>query len=580
MASYSSDFPFGIMDVVELLQVRVRRRLPDSVYTDCPICHDRRGKMNVNFVKNTWHCNYCGEGGGMLSLYAKVYSISNSDAYREICESLSIEGYSTERKRSCIAGGSNRSPLAEPPLGTPQSPRASNQEIHQTYSILLSMLSLLPAHKAHLMSEKRGLTEEQIQRYGFKSTPPQFLCRSITDSLIQKGCTVQGVPGFYQEKSGRWNVNFTKWLSGILLPVVGFDGLIQGMQILLDKPYKSKDDPPEKAGAKYVWFASTNKNMGVTSGSPALFMGNPCARTVYVTEGILKGYIAHSVMNRTFVSTAGANNLKNLETLFLFLAQNGTELIIEAQDMDKYSNPMTEKGASKIYLLARQYGMQCRRLTWNPNYKGIDDWQLALRRRERQMQEEKAMPFKEKYLLGLCDFDYLFDCIEAWHNSKLSGMGLARYLGLTDSEYGTLCSKSEDVFRKLMDVQRRSQRFRIYQLDFGPEQKSIPFAFQGIEALKEAGYDQPPAAMYRQIWDYEIMCPTAWQEEQVLRHIGKHYSDRMPEEYMGRPLAPSDVVELYDGESRRYYYVDTQGFILVRFAPFLAKANDNNHNGK
>ena len=575
MASYSYDFPFGIMDVVELLHLNIRRRLPDSVYVDCPFCGDKRGKMNVNKVKDNWRCNYCGESGGMLNLYSRIYGVSSSDAYREICDALRIDGYeSGSRPRDrMIDGGSIRSPSAakEKYEGVPQAESASRQQIHQTYSLMLDMLTLLPAHKAHLLSEKRGLTQEQIHRYRFRSTPPPFLCRKLTDSLIAKGCTVQGVPGFYLDANGKWTVNFTKRLSGILLPVVGFDGMIQGMQILLDVPFKDKNDPPDKQGAKYLWFASTTKHMGITSGSPVLFLGNPNARTVYVTEGILKGYIAHTVMDRTFASTAGANNLKNLEALFQFLAKNGTEQIIEAQDMDKYSNPMTEKGASTIYLMARKYGMECRRLTWNPNYKGIDDWQLALRRRDRQLLEEKQMTFKEKYLLGLCHFDKLYNCIEDWHNRKEEGIGLARFLGLTEIEYGTLSSKSEDFFRNLLDAQRRKQKFRIYQLGFGPEQKTVPFAFQGFDGLKKAGFDQPPAAFYELIWDYEMTCPTSWQEEEMLRYIGKHYSDRMPEDYMGRPLAPSDVVELYDGQTRRYYYVDTQGFVSVRFSPFLAK---------
>lgn len=70
MDSYPGDFPFGIMDVVELLHLRIRRRQANSVYVDCPFCGDRRGKMNVNFVKNVWRCNYCDEHGGigMLSV--------------------------------------------------------------------------------------------------------------------------------------------------------------------------------------------------------------------------------------------------------------------------------------------------------------------------------------------------------------------------------------------------------------------------------------------------------------------------------------------------------------------------------
>ena len=38
--------------------------------------------------------------------------------------------------------------------------------------------------------------------------------------------------------------------------------------------------------------------------------------------------------------------------------------------------------------MAKRHGMDCRPLTWNPNYKGIDDWQLALRKKERQEKED------------------------------------------------------------------------------------------------------------------------------------------------------------------------------------------------
>ena len=579
MASYSGDFPFGIMDVVELLQIRVRRRSPQGVYVDCPFCNDRRGKMHIHVGQNTWHCNYCKEGGGMLALYARQWGITTSDAYREICDALMIDNQTWERaERSkgkgelvtgpqTSRGGYVRKELPE----IPQSAQASPQQIHQTYSVLLDSLSLRESHRAHLKSEKRGLTDEQIQRFRFKSTPPPYICRSLTDRLIRLGCTVQGVPGFYQDKQGNWTVRFSSFLSGILLPVVGFDGMIKGMQILLDKPLKDKDDPPEKKGAKYIWFSSAGKPMGVTSGSPVLLVGNPASRTVYVTEGILKAYIAHSVMKRTFLATAGSNSVEQLRPSFQFLAQNGTELIVEAEDMDKYSNDAVAKCASNVYLLARYYGMEYRRLTWNPNYKGIDDWQLALRRRDKRMKEENAMSFKEKYLIGLCDFDQIYDYIDQWRKREADGVGLARFLGLTEGEYGALCSKTEQVLERMLQVQRREQCFRIYQLDFGPDHRTIPFAFKGMEGLREAGYQQPPAAQYKLIWDSSVYCPTGWQEEEVLRHISTHYGDHMPEQYLGRPVSPSDVLELYDEKCRRYYYVDTNGFVSVRFSPFLAK---------
>ena len=73
------EFPFNIMDVAELLHLHIRRRQADSVYADCPICGDKRGKMNINFAKNLWRCNYCNEGGGMLSLYWAFHLREPSD---------------------------------------------------------------------------------------------------------------------------------------------------------------------------------------------------------------------------------------------------------------------------------------------------------------------------------------------------------------------------------------------------------------------------------------------------------------------------------------------------------------------
>ena len=88
MGSYPDEFPFGIMEVVNLLNLRIRRQQANSIYVDCPFCGDRRGRMNVNFVKNVWRCNYCDAHGGMLALYAELNHTTTSDAYWEIAEAL------------------------------------------------------------------------------------------------------------------------------------------------------------------------------------------------------------------------------------------------------------------------------------------------------------------------------------------------------------------------------------------------------------------------------------------------------------------------------------------------------------
>ena len=554
------DLPFGIMDVAGLLRLNIRRRAPSQVYVDCPICGDRRGKMNLNTAKDLWRCNYCGEGGGMLSLYAKVYGVSNSDAYREICDALAVNGFLPDYTV----------PEKTTPVEAEQSDAASVQEVHQTLSMLLSMLTLIPAHRAHLQSV-RGLSDDEITRFGFKSTPPPFLCRSLTNRLVKAGCRVQGVPGFYVDDNGCWTVKFHQRTSGIIIPIFGVDGLIRGAQIRLDHPLKDKDDPPEKTGVKYLTLSSTGKRMGTTSGSPIHFVGDPCSRVVYVTEGCLKADVAHALMHRTFVATLGVNNTAKLDELFAFLHRNGTEEIIEAEDMDKYSNEMVGKGASKIYALAARHGMRCRRLTWNPNYKGIDDWQLALRRKEQKMKEDPGMTFKEQYLNGLCGLEMLEACTEEWHAMKVDSISLREYLGLTEQEYDAYLQTAPGVsFRELLDSQRKTQRFRVYQLDL-EHGETRAFAFGGIDALHKAGFQQPPAAEYTLVYDGELTCPVGQDERDILERIFARYNQAFPPDYRGRSIAPSDVLELYDESERRYFYCDMAGFLQVKFSPALAK---------
>lgn len=248
------EFPFNIMDVAELLHLHIRRRQADSVYADCPICGDKRGKMNINFAKNLWRCNYCNEGGGMLSLYGKVYGISNSEAYREICDTLQNGLTAPEYTAK------------EPPKQTAieQSVLASPQEIHQTFSMLLELLTLTPQHRKHL-HEVRGLTDEQIERLGYKSTPPFYLCRSLAQKLRSRGCKVEGVPGFYVGKDDKWTVNFNSVTAGIIVPAKGIDGMIRGAQIRLDTPICTMNYWRWRSIPVSAWRIRPHRRLGILS---------------------------------------------------------------------------------------------------------------------------------------------------------------------------------------------------------------------------------------------------------------------------------------------------------------------------
>lgn len=470
--SQPHDFPFDITDVAELLHLRIRRPSPQGLYVDCPICNDKRGKMHINTQTDTWRCNYCDESGGMLALYAKVHSISTSTAYREISDAL--------------LNGVNLSDHAvkypDKPKETPveAAPAADIAVRNKTYTALLAMLTLSKEHRAHLQTV-RGLPDEQIERLGYKTMPPFYMCRSLANRLLQNGHQLDGVPGFYQ-KDGQWTIASSSFTAGIMIPARTRQGLISGFQIRLDVPLKNEDDPPEKDGAKYIWFSSAGKPKGTSSGSPAHFVGDPNAGVVYVTEGLLKADIAHYLMNRSFAATAGVNNMAQLELLLKELAENGTHTIIESEDMDKYRNEAACKGALKLHELARKYGMVCRGLNWNPNYKGVDDWQLALKRNA-YAKEDSRKNFRQRFMYGLCDFEVIDDDIAQWHESTECACELHEYLGLTEEEYSLFVRSSDELENRLLS-QRQEQRFRIYQLEVSLY-KVIPFAFGGIKELQK-----------------------------------------------------------------------------------------------
>ena len=87
-------------------------------------------------------------------------------------------------------------------------------------------------------------------RFGFKSTPPAFLCHQLCRSVCgSKGAT--GVCGLLSRRCRAVDDQLRQPRAG-MLPAVGMDGLICGMQMQLDTPLRRRDDPPGKSGAKYI----------------------------------------------------------------------------------------------------------------------------------------------------------------------------------------------------------------------------------------------------------------------------------------------------------------------------------------
>ena len=300
------DFPFTIRDVASVMNLRIRHRNTVSLDVDCPLCDDHKGKMNLNFQKNVFRCNRCGESGGMLNLYAKAYGVDLQTARKEIIEATGGSAFKREQiHRREIESTRPQITNAE---------MAEDAVKHKTYTRLFEMLILADCHKDSLL--KRGFTEEQIEANGYKSTPV-YGYKKLTKRLIEEGCTVEGVPGFYRDKDGEWTIYFNRKASGFMIPVKNPDGLITGVQIRLDHPYD---------GRKYIWLSSVNFEGGTTSGSPVHFVGKPGDKTVFVTEGPLKGDLAHALSGRTFLCVPGVNQSANLMPVLNEMKEPGSSM--------------------------------------------------------------------------------------------------------------------------------------------------------------------------------------------------------------------------------------------------------------
>ena len=400
------DFPFTIVDVAYLLNLHVRHKNAASLDVDCPFCGEKKGKLNLNTRKNVFKCNRCGESGGMLSLYGKIYGLDNQTACKEIKDALgkNEQAPSYQVRKREIAPKEPEIPNAVP---------APDDVRHKTYSMFFSMLVLADTHRQNLL--KRGFTERQIEENGYKSTPV-FGYKKLTKKLLEAGCTVEGVPGFHQDRDGEWTIHFSNKSSGFLVPVRNMDGLIVGAQIRLDHPY---------GGRKYIWLSSTNFHMGTSSGSPVHLAGNPGEKTIFVTEGPLKGDLAHALSGRTFGCVPGANQYANLPPFLGEMKQMGTQSVYEAYDMDKllktacrgdYSEKCIhcenyrkdwkqqaipcekkcvkrqniQRGCQKLTQICRELGLSVKTLTWDvddagdwaEHVKGVDDYLHDLEQRK------------------------------------------------------------------------------------------------------------------------------------------------------------------------------------------------------
>lgn len=278
--------------------------------------------------------------------YARIKGICNKEAYLELAHESKVY------------------PLPQPPSPQTQERQpCSLEQRHAVYSDMLAHLTLLPKHGENLL--ERGLSEERIRRNEYRSMPETERGRRLlTDLLRSHGHDLHGIPGF-RTYYGDWTLSGP---NGFLIPVRNKDGLIQGLKIRLDDA--------QQANRKYRWLSSRNLPSGTRSYSWVHVTGNTQSKRAFLTEGPLKGDVASFLaQDALFICIGGVNALNGLNDT---VRELGVREVVEAMDMDQMTNPNVRKAILTMRKEVRKIpGIRYSKYTWNPAYKGVDDYLLS-----------------------------------------------------------------------------------------------------------------------------------------------------------------------------------------------------------
>ena len=103
--------------------------------------------------------------------------------------------------------------------------------------------------------------------------------------------------------------------------------------------------------------------------------GDTTQKRAYLTEGPLKGDIAsYFANNALFVCLGGVNAHKGLRETLQSL---GVTEVMEAMDMDQFTNPQVRQAITTLRREVQSIpGIRYYQCTWNPRFKGVDDYLL------------------------------------------------------------------------------------------------------------------------------------------------------------------------------------------------------------
>ena len=356
-------------DVLNLLRLNIVKQHGNELNAYCPKCDTHKvkgeGHLYINVYKNTFFCHKCSMGGNALQLYAWLCNMDTKEAYKELSQILTK---GTKRTRKAVA-----EPTVAYNITVKSDNLAPAEQRDKVYREFLKLLDLDEKHKEHLL--ERGLTETFVKFKGYKSlnVKDERKRKEICKTLIEKGLTLEGIPGFFKHSDGSWDfINY----DGFCIPAKDLEGRIQGLQVRI-----VKENDIQTSG-KYRWFSSGNVPTGTSAKNFVHIVGTFCEekyKRVFIIEGALKADICSYLMDgELFIGIPGIANSHDAAVEVvkkLGLKYEGEVYVVV--DNDYYDKKEVQEAYERLKKKFKNEGITAMRLAFNLNYKGYDDYLIA-----------------------------------------------------------------------------------------------------------------------------------------------------------------------------------------------------------
>lgn len=393
--------------VVDWIGVKKKERREDgSYYCKCPFCKTKATKftLNVDPSRNLWRCVKCGLGGGSTSLYTfytrgKAYKPEmRAEIIPEMEKALGLESdpsdFGVYRHRDFVIDVYN-----EYKSLPSQYPEISDYKLNLFHQKILSspLLKLGQKDKGKLLA--RGLTEEAIQRNGYRTyrqkniesaIPKEWwtryrdenwsdvqkknpvlakmskerllCCLYIGQCLTEDGMNPMGMPGAFKFRCASGIYWGFRLYDGIIIPIRNIYGEIVALQVRTENKERkymlisSRSMPCGRIGRSRIHHPLANAEGERVEATEVVVTEGPLKVDVYSCLAPAKHYPFKSL---------GVIGVQNTAMLIKELKMMKCSRIIEAYDMDKFLNFDVMNAILKMKKLCRESDIEVRSLLWD-----------------------------------------------------------------------------------------------------------------------------------------------------------------------------------------------------------------------